>query len=308
MSSSDASIWLTGSGGFIGRHLTPLLERRGRLKRWTPDASGADGASRCWLDMNNRSAVRQAIQSEGPPDVFIHLGWGAMEDPGHPDHLAGNITRAQILIDELFAAGSTRFVFIGSTNEYGARAGELFEDMPPEGFMTNYAKGKWAVTQYGLAQAALHRREFISVRVFNTYGALQRSGSLLNKLYRCYNEGRKPDLGPCENYRDYIHAQDVAEGITRLCEARIERPVIVNLGGGQAIQLKDFVKTFWSKLGGRPEDILFGAHEMRAGEPAQFFSFASLARLEQLTHWRPELSLEKGIELTIQMMRQTQAM
>jgi nucleoside-diphosphate-sugar epimerase len=249
------------------------------------------------LNYGEPKEIRCLIDKLGVPDTFIHLGWGNMEDPCSTEHLTRNVDHAKSLMDTLYDAGLARFVFIGSVNEYGSRTGLLAEDMPAEGIMTNYAKGKAMVAAYGMEQTCHHDRAFLSIRVFYTYGQGQRSGSLINKLIRSRIEGIRPDLGPCEHYRDYIHVTDVAEGIARLCH--VDQATTVNLGSGHAVSVREFVELFWKKLGGAPEDLQFGANPMRAGEPAQPHSFASLERLRHLTDWAPRLSLEEGIDVTI---------
>ena len=50
-------------------------------------------------------------------------------------------------------------------------------------------------------------------------------------------------------------------------EAKVGPVHVVNLGSGSAIQVRDFVTTFWRTLGRDPSEIRFGANPMRAGEP-----------------------------------------
>lgn len=298
------SIWLTGASGFIGRHLGPSLKKTCSEVRYftnnedaktTPD----DGASfRHYMDFSREDDIRRNIELYGLPDIFVHLGWGAMTEPSSQEHLATNVKASETVIDTLFKAGLEKFVFLGSANEYGGRVGSLSEDMAPEGKLTAYAEGKTRVASFGFEQAAKYNKKFISIRLFNTFGSGQREGSLINKLYDCYRQNIKPELGPCENFRDYIHVSEVVEGIKSICG--IDESAIVNLGSGKAIKLKDFVILFWKSLGGIPDDLKFGAYSMREGEPEQPYAFANMDRLKRFTGWAPSLSIEEGIRLTIE--------
>lgn len=292
--------WLTGSGGFIGRHVLQALRGRGDRTVCLTNNPGNKSALAC--DYQDRAGLRSLLDAHGVPDAFIHLGWGAMEDPGADEHLTRNVADAKGLVDALFDAGVRTFVFAGSINEYGAREGLLVEDQPAVGRMTNYALGKAAVTAHGLEQAARRGRTFVSARVCYTYGAGQRAGSLINKLFNCQRDGIAPELGPCEHYRDYIHVTDVASGLARCCD--VTETGVLNLGGGRCWQVREFVTLLWRELGGAPERLRIGAHAMRAGEPEQPRSFVSLERLRRLTGWQPELTLEEGIRLTVKMLRE----
>jgi dTDP-6-deoxy-L-talose 4-dehydrogenase (NAD+) len=296
-------VWMTGSGGFIGRCTRRALAEAGAdvrcfTNRADAIASAPGMAPRLLLDFASESDIRRAVDDYGVPDVFVHLAWGAMTDPGSDEHLTANVAAGCCLIDTLFDAGVHRFVFIGSANEYGAREGELVEDMAPVGRLTSYAKAKTIVARHGFAEAAKLGRVFLSVRPFYVYGPGQRSGSLINKLHDCCRQGRKADLGPCEHFRDYVFVQDVADGIRRLCDGGAS--TIVNIGSGRAIRVHELVRKFWSRFGGRPEDLLFGAHAMRAGEPEQPCCWASQARLKAITDWTPTVTLDEGIRRTVE--------
>lgn len=290
---------MTGSGGFIGRYLMQVLRDRGDKTFCLTNNPANKSAVAC--DYQDRAQLHALLDANGVPDAFIHVGWGAMEDPSADEHLTKNVADAKALMDAMFDAGVKTFVFVGSINEYGAREGLLVEDQPAVGRMTNYALGKAALTAYGIEQAAKRGWTFVSARVCYTFGAGQRAGSLINKLVNCHRGGIKPDLGPCEHFRDYIHASDVAKGLARFCD--VKESGAINLGGGRCWKVRDFVSMLWRELGGDVADIGFGAHAMRAGEPEQPQSFVSLERLQRLTGWKPELTLEEGIRLTVKMLR-----
>jgi len=296
-------VWLTGANGFIGKHLTPLLEEScSEVRFFTNDkkvgmTSDNELASRNYLDFSNADDIRRNVELFGLPDTFIHLGWGAMTDPSSKIHLDENVGASKTLINTLFKAGLNKFIFLGSVNEYGGREGSLSEDMVSEGRLTAYAEGKTRVTSFGLEQASRYDKTFISIRLFNTFGAGQRSNSLINKLYECYRQNIKPELGPCEHFRDYIHVSEVVHGLILICS--LDKSTIINLGSGKAIKLKDFVILFWESFGGTADDIKFGVYSMREGEPEQPYAFANLDRLKKLTGWAPSLSVEEGVRLTI---------
>jgi len=297
------TIWLTGSGGFIGSPLARLLKQNETDIKCLSNSAGDSGVARkrehecIHLDFLNKPAIEQLVRDSGLPDVFMHVGWGAMADPESSIHLEENVQAGKILIQTLFELGLSKFIFLGSMNEYGARVGSLSENMKAEGRLTNYAKAKIQVAEFGFETARRLKRIFIHIRPFYVFGAGQKSGSLINTLYESYRNDGDANLGPCEHYRDYIHVSDVVEGMRRLSDINVS--ATVNLGSGTVIKLKDFVTLFWDCLGGDREKLKFGFYEMRAGDPEQPQSFADLLRLKKLTNWVPSRSLKDGIELTI---------
>lgn len=306
MDSRKNTVWVTGSRGFIGRNVVDALATAEyKLTAITNQETSVqtDSISPFLLDYSSRDSIKRLVGLYGCPSVFIHLGWGHMSSPMSEKHLQGNVDEAETLINTLYESGLDTFVFIGSMNEYGARVGPLSEDMEKSGRLTNYAKGKTHVANFGFKRASFFRRKFVHVRPFYVYGPGQRAGSLINELFRAYTEKTRPQLGPCEHYRDYVHVQDVAEGIVRLL--KIETSCTVNIGSGRVIKVKDYVRTFWNILGGDDNELKFGVKSMSKDEPEQPRSYADLSRLFSLTGWKPTRSLEAGIQMTVNKLNDT---
>ena len=292
----NRSIWLSGSRGFVGAQVANTLRSSGYdIKRVSNSPSNDKDV--IYTNFSDRKHIRETLIEHGVPDTFIHLGWGDVYQPHSQEHLTTNLQNCINLVDEFFDLGVDRFVLIGSSSEYGERVGALTENLGPEGPVNNYVKGKTALAQYGLDAAERHKKKFIHVRLFYTYGAGQKHNSLINQLFQSYLEQKAINLSPCEQYRDYIHVSEAAEGINQICS--VNRSAVINLGGGNVIQLKEFIKLFWAKLGGAPELLIFGAHEKPALEQSQPHAYADLKKLNSLTNWSPSVSVEEGIKMTV---------
>ena len=294
------TVWLSGSRGFVGSHLVRWLRGAGYGVTCVSSAAPSDERV-VQLDFADPRQIRETLDRLGAPEVFLHLGWGHVYQPQSPDHLTTNVQHGINLVDACFEGGVQRFVVIGSSSEYGDRVGALLEDLAPEGTLNNYIKGKLALAAHGFEAAAQLNRTFLHVRLSYTFGAGQQHNSLINQLFKSSVERTALDLSPCEHYRDYIYVGDVAEGIARI--SRVHRSAIVNLGGGKVIQLKEFIRRFWSHLGSDPEMLRFGSHTKPAHEPPQPHCYLDLARLKSLTNWTPMWSIEDGIAETVAQLR-----
>jgi nucleoside-diphosphate-sugar epimerase len=291
-------VWLTGGSGFIGRRLTRFLESRTKVVPITVNPSATQASDgRIFLDLDDPDSVRRLIDKIGAPASFLHLGWGGMTTPNADIHLGKNIEVGRVLLRRLYDIGLRRFILVGSIDEYGDNAGLLREEMPALGRLTRYAEGKRILCKLGFEEAERFGRTFIHVRLTNTYGPGQRSGSLLNKLYALHLGDGPVDLGPCDNFRDYIYVDEAAEGLARL--SVVDKSAIVNLGGGRPILLRDFVLAFWRHLGADSARMSFGTLPRRPDEPTQPMAWVELTRLEALTGWIPTLSLDQGLQRTI---------
>ena len=138
------------------------------------------------------------------------------------------------------------------------------------------------------------------IRLFYTYGAGQTHNSLINQLFKASLSVDDISLSPCEHFRDYIHVSDAAEGISEL--ATIDYTGIINLGSGNVIKLKEFVKLFWKACKADPSLLKFGQHDLSALEQSQPKSFANISKLINISSWKPSIKIEEGIEKTVAQM------
>ena len=164
------SVWLTGSRGFIGKHLVQGLKKNSiDYKCFTNNPSLKNKLVNIdnniyYMNFFSKENIYEYIEKFGCPDIFIHLGWGGMTSPMSELHLSDNVKEAAILIDSFFKGGLEKFIFLGSMNEYGSLVGQLSEEMKPKGRLVNYAKGKIKVAQHGFKIADYFGKQFIHIR------------------------------------------------------------------------------------------------------------------------------------------------
>ena len=295
------TVWLTGSSGFIGKHLYKELISSGcNVSCISNNLNLIDECKNShthYLNFSSESDIKDLIKRNGCPEVFIHLGWGGMKDSTSSIHLSNNLDNAKTLIETLYSSGLEKFIFLGSVNEYGSRTGLLSEDMQPVGRLTNYAKAKIKVSEYGFDRSKFYKKIFIHVRLFYVFGAGQSKDSLINELFTAYSQDRDTNLSSCQHFRDFLHVSDVVEGITRLIS--VDKSNTVNLGSGNFIRVRNYVKIFWNEIGGDCNKLKFGSHNISKSEPDQFKSYADLTTIKKLTGWHPNSSLEECIRDTV---------
>ena len=128
----------------------------------------------------------------------------------------------------------------------------------------------------------------VSARIFRVYG--RGSKDVVSRWVRSLIDDPSRPLAAfrVEGMFDYVYAGDVAEGLLRLGAGDATGPV--NLASGRARRVSELLGLLAERFPGatwseEPSEIPFEAHQ------------ADLARLEQLTGWRPPTTLEQGIEI-----------
>lgn len=108
---------LTGSSGWLGRCLAPLLRSRGHRVSGIDLAPGAD--TDVLGSVHDRAAVERVFALAGRVDAVVHAG--ALHKPDIARFPArafvdANVAGTQLLLDAASAAGASRFVFTSTTS------------------------------------------------------------------------------------------------------------------------------------------------------------------------------------------------
>ena len=295
-----SKIWLSGSNGFVGSYLLDYLKKKKISVSAVTNKSRKNDNIICF-DYSSKDEIKKAINHYGCPEIFIHLGWGDVYDPHNKSHITSSLQNSKNLIDILYESGVRKILSIGSSSEYFNALGALNENIKISEFQNNYVKGKMQLSDYGFEQAYIKNKIFIHIRLFYAYGAGQRDNSLINQLFKSYLTNSKMNLTSCTHFRDYIHMNDVVEGINQIL--LVNTSEIINLGSGSVIMLKDFIKMFWQELDANSDLLLFGEKNISDLEQVQPKSYADLSKLEFLTNWKPNISIKEGIKETIKNLR-----
>ena len=233
---------VTGSAGFVGRHLRAHLEAMGDTVIGVDRADGPD-----LLDADAVTATLAEVR----PDVVYHLGgWsdvGASWD--HPnDTFQVNATGTLNVLQACSAAGSPRVLAVSSADVYGrVQPDELpiTEDAPFRP-VTPYAASKIAADQLGLQAWLGYGLEVLRVRAFNHLGPGQSPSfvapALAQRIAR--NERDGTDVVPVGNLtprRDITDVRDVVRAY-RLLMAQGEPGEAYNVCTGRDLSIGELAE------------------------------------------------------------------
>jgi UDP-glucose 4-epimerase len=119
-------------------------------------------------------------------------------------------------------------------------------------------------------------------------------------VIRSLLSGSAPDLSPCEQFWDFLHVRDAAKAFVSIAESQAEG--IYNLGSGSAPKLKDTIETI-QRLCLTDIQPNFGALPYRSRQIMHLE--ADISKLTSRTQWKPEISLEEGIQSVVDFERKS---
>jgi nucleoside-diphosphate-sugar epimerase len=275
-------VLVTGSAGFVGRHVLPLL-----------DTNGWDVVPARRSDADLREpAQADALVARVKPSHVLHLAWNAEHGrywtaPDNEDWADGTIALARALV----RAGGRRFVGAGTCAEYDWTAieGRCREDSTPVAPRTIYGRAKLRALN-GVERAMEEARtSWAWGRLFFLYGPGEDERRLVPSVTRALKAGERAKVSAGTQVRDFLHVVDAARAFVALLDSEITGPV--NIGSGVATSVREVVEAI-ARLTGRPDAIDFGAVAMAPGEPASLV--ADITRL-RAAGWQPTISLPAGL-------------
>ncbi|MEZ4330500.1 MAG: GDP-mannose 4,6-dehydratase [Myxococcota bacterium] len=132
-------------------------------------------------------------------------------------------------------------------------------------------------------------------RVFFLYGPREHPDRLVSSVIRSLLRGEPARCSHGRQIRDYLHVQDVADGLVALLDSDLRGAV--NVSSGEATTLREIVLTI-GRLLDRGDLIQLGALPARANDTA--LVVGDNARIVAETGWKPAHDLESGLRQTIE--------
>jgi GDP-4-dehydro-6-deoxy-D-mannose reductase len=286
---------VTGSSGFVGRHLVPYLRACG------DDVLTIDRNGNPPVDVTDAAQVRAVLRTARPDAVYhlaalSHVGrsWDSPETVFRVNAL-GALNVLQACAD----AGVGRVLVAGSADVYGAVAEE---DLP----LTEEAPIR-PITPYGASKAAadvLALQAFLGdglptlrVRAFNHTGPGQSTSMLVPGLARRVADaeqsgGSKISVGNLDVVRDLSDVRDVVRAYRLLVE-RGEPGEAYNVCSGRGVSVRDVAGKMLS-MSDAPLEPVMDPELVRPVDVPRLVG--SPDRLNAATGWTPEIELDRTLE------------
>ncbi|PZU89961.1 MAG: UDP-glucuronate 5-epimerase [Shinella sp.] len=319
---------ITGTAGFIGFHLarrlleaghsvtgfdgmTPyydvsLKRKRHSILETYSNFDPVIGALEDVAALDRAAAVEQ-------PDAIIHLAAQAgvrysLENP--QAYVTSNLTGSWTVLELAKRVQPKHLLLASSSSIYGANEKVPFAETDhADEPLTLYAATKKAMEAMGHSYAHLYKIPTTAFRFFTVYGPWGRPDMALFKFTDAILNERPLEIyGEGKMSRDFTYIDDLVESIVRLIDVvpaeknRVTTPGvkdtlsrhapfrIVNIGGGQPIELIRFVETVEAAVG---EPAIRRMLPMQKGDVPRTFALPDL--LHALTGYTPDTPVDKGV-------------
>lgn len=289
-------VLVTGAAGFIGTHLCRRLDAAGadvhavsrRLRR---HERGNIRYER--VDLTDLEATR-ALLRRVQPSMVIHLAGrpaAARDAELVVPTLQSNLTSTVHLLVAAQEQGAPRVVLPGSLEEPEPGNG---------GASSPYAMSKWAASRYGLMFHELYRLPVAIARIFMTYGPTHRDlHKLMPYVILSLLDGQAPRLSSGRREVDWIHVDDVVDGLLALATAPAAPGQTLDLGSGRCVSIRAVVEEL-VRLIDPPVRPVFDPALDRSQEQLRV---ADVERTRHALGWAPRIGLNQGLAETVEWFR-----
>ena len=306
-------ILVTGAAGFVASHLAERLARDGH------DVVGLDNFSNYYAEALKRENAA-AVAASGVEILEIDLASDNLTDtlagvetvyhlaaqPGISastpceNYLRNNFIASQRLLQAATEAQSLiLFVNVSTSSVYGLHA--TSPETAPARPASYYGVTKLAAEALALSYHDNRLVPATSFRLFSVYGPRERPEKLFPRLIRSIVAGQPFPLykGATEHSRSFTYIGDIVEALVRAAES-VDACAgeVFNIGSDSEFKTLDAIRIVERLTGGRAQ-----LEEAAARPGDQLRTSACIDKIRDRLGYRPRVSLEEGLALTVDWFR-----
>ena len=319
---------VTGSAGFVGFHLAQQLIEAGhevlgidgmthyydiRLKQRRHQILAESSSFSAQEILLEDSAALGAAYRSFQPEMVFHLAAQAgvrysLENPRA--YVDANLIGTFNVLELVKSAVPQHFLLASTSSVYGANASMPFREADRTDHpLTLYAATKKAAEEMAHCYSHLWKIPTTVFRFFSVYGPWGRPDMALFLFTRAILENKPIDLfnhGDME--RDFTYIDDLVKAVVLLSSCIPQSPAsleharstgdspaapfrVVNIGNAAPVRLLDFVQAIERAAGKTADRHLL---PMQPGDVRR--TFADNEVLYRLTGYRPQISVQTGVE------------
>lgn len=293
------SAFITGISGFVGKHLTAILQKNGwRIAGSDLSSQGIPGISAFYqTDITDRASLLRALRATRP-DVIFHLA-GVIRSDTPDKYYQAHVLGTVALLDAVVESQWSPVVFIASSSAvYGSGLGsrpitEQFKPRPA----THYGVSKLAQELAALHYFTSCGLPVILVRTFNLLGpglsSKLAASNFARQIALAEKSGQPATIltGNISARRDFVDVRDAVRAYAGIVESG-QPGQAYNVASGRAVPVQACLDFLCTQARVKVDAKMDPAWVQADDIPVQA---GSAKRLQALTGWKLEYTLEQSL-------------
>lgn len=231
-------------------------------------------------------------------DYIIHFAAESHVDRSISDaspFVKTNIIGTQVLLDSVLNSRVKKFLYISTDEVYGSIIKGKFQENSPFNPTSPYAASKAAADLLVRSYFKTYNLPIVVVRPSNNYGPYQYPEKFIPLMITQALQNKSlPLYGKGKNVRDWLYVEDNCQAIDVVLQ-KGKVGEVYNIGGKSEKKNIEIAKMIL-KIMKKSKDLI----KFVSDRPSHDFRYAiSNHKIKKELGWKPEVSLECGIEKTI---------
>jgi NAD dependent epimerase/dehydratase len=309
-------VLITGAGGFIGSH---LIEKCVQL--------GYD--TKAFIHYNSKGSWGWLEESPYKKDIEVFSGsvrdydavYAALKGCDAVLHLAAligipysyispqayiktNIDGTYNVLQAAREHGTSQVLVTSTSETYGTAQYVPIDEKHPAVGQSPYSATKIGADQLAISYYRSFDLPVKIVRPFNTYGPRQSSRAFIPTIISQVLAGKEEiHVGNLTPTRDLTFVKDTANGFIQIMKSDKLFGEATNIGMDEEISMGDLAQMI-ARLMGKEIKLTTDDNRVRPANSEVERLRCNNTKITSLTSWRPEYTLEKGLEETIAWMKE----
>jgi UDP-glucose 4-epimerase len=267
---NEKKILVTGSNGFVGRHLIK------KLKELNLDFTEFKGD------------ILKGISEKEDYDLIFHLAANVPQNVSNDENYKVNVEGTKSVL-EFCKKKNAKLIYTSTIGVYGNVEGIITEDnlvSPPNS--NHYVFSKFQGEQACKEYSEKYDVNYCILRISTVYGPEQGGEYLISTLTRALNEDKMAKLRDKDAFRDFLYVNDLVNAL--LSSTKIDNCVI-DIASGKTYSVAEIVELVEeiSEKNLRVQYSKLNNHEIKGFE-------INIDLAKNLIDWSPKISIEEGIK------------
>ena len=312
----STNVLVTGAGGFIGSHLTEELLNKGANVTALVNYNSRNDLGMLKYLSQKKIENLEILIGDIRDKYFVNTLTKNKEYVFHLAALIGipysyiapnsyietNIKGSANIFQGCLENNVKKVIHTSTSEVYGSAIYTPIDESHPLQGQSPYSASKIGADMTATSYASSFGLPISILRPFNTYGPRQSSRAVIPTIISQAIKKRKVELGSLTPLRDLNYVKDTVNGFICLAESDFYQGEIFNLASTKQISIGDLADLIKRRL--EIDFEIISSNKRKRPEKSEVDSLLGSAELLKLkTNWKPEFSLEEGIDLTINYIR-----
>lgn len=307
-------VFITGSEGFIGSHLTEKLVKLGAnvtalvqynsFNNWgwldTFDREILNNINVITGDIREYDNMKRAIKGQ---EVVFHLAALIAIPYSYLSPMAYVRTNVEGTTNVLEACREydvEKVVHTSTSETYGTALYVPIDEKHPMQGQSPYSASKIGADKMAESFYKSFDMPIATIRPFNTYGPRQSARAVIPTIISQILAGKREiKLGSLTPTRDFNYVKDTAEAFIKIAESDKTIGEVINAGSNYEISIEELVKKI-IYLTNEDVKIICDEERLRPEKSEVNRLWADNKKIKTLTEWSPKYTLDEGLGETIE--------